>query len=226
MQAQATIARKGVEPFLEQFSVHLTDLWALKMDVPNQIRPVGQVNRGARKGLVHRDIGVAKATDACKVAQSAFEGLAHHDASVFNRVVHIDMQIALGLNCQINQRMLGKAFQHMVKKANAGRNFGNACPIQIHGDRDLCLFRIALKGGRSHDEIFPLLDVVSLMPKGASGPLLALWEDKRNWRSRWLQSASAAGRLSPRQPNVCKQEKLFWDIVGVFAASRTFRRRI
>jgi hypothetical protein len=100
---------------------------------------------------------MAKATDACKVAQSAFEGLAHDDASVFNRVVHIDMQIALGLNGQINQRMLGKAFQHMVKKANAGRNLGNACPIQIHGDRDLRLFRIALNGGRSHDEIFPLV---------------------------------------------------------------------
>jgi hypothetical protein len=70
--------------------------------------------------------------------------------------------------------MLGKAFEHMVKKANAGRNLRSSCPIQIHGDRDLCFLGIALNSGRSHDEIFPLMVWVSAPLFGANGPLLAL----------------------------------------------------
>jgi hypothetical protein len=113
---------------------------------------------------------MAKPPDARKIAQSGFKRLTHHNAGIFDRVMHINMQVALRRNRQVNQRMLGKAFEHMIKKANASRNFRCACPIQIHGDRDLRFFGIALNGGRPHDEIFPLLVWVSAPMFGASGP--------------------------------------------------------
>jgi hypothetical protein len=40
MQAEPTVAGKGMEPLFEKFCVHLADFWPLKRQIPNQIGPV------------------------------------------------------------------------------------------------------------------------------------------------------------------------------------------
>ena len=50
-----------------------------------------------RQGLVHRDVGVAEPADALEAVQRLRDRLAQHDAGVLHRVVHVDVQVALGL---------------------------------------------------------------------------------------------------------------------------------
>ena len=42
--------------------------------------------------------------------------LAHHDPDVFNRVVLIDIDIAFGLDRQVEEAMFRQQFQHVIKK--------------------------------------------------------------------------------------------------------------
>jgi len=52
--------------------------------------PVGQVDDGAREGLVERGVGVAEAPQAVGAAERLLEGVAERDEGVLGRVVVVD----------------------------------------------------------------------------------------------------------------------------------------
>ena len=62
------------------------------------------------------------------------KGLAEGNAGVFHRVVGIDVQIALGLDIQINQAVARDLVQHVIEKRHAGGEFGSAGAIKIEAD--------------------------------------------------------------------------------------------
>jgi hypothetical protein len=56
---------------------------------------------------------------------------------VFGGVVLIDMQIALGLDRQVDPRVARQKIEHVVEKADAGRNLVLALAIEINLHRNL-----------------------------------------------------------------------------------------
>ncbi len=56
---------------------------------------------------------------------------------ILHRVVIIDMGVAPGADCQVNQRMAREKLQHVVKKADAGGDPGLAGAIKIERELDL-----------------------------------------------------------------------------------------
>ena len=82
--------------------------------------------RRRHQRLFHRQREVAVAANARLVAQRLLHRLPEGNADVFDRVVLIDVQIALGLDVQIDRRVLGQQRQHVVEKADAGRNLAVA----------------------------------------------------------------------------------------------------
>src|SRR6266496_1518505 len=52
--------------------------------------------------------------------------------------------------------MPGQEAEHMVEKADAGRNVGHACPVEVHRNLDIGLFGLALDGRRAHENRFPV----------------------------------------------------------------------
>ena len=72
--------------------------------------------------------------------------LAEHDAAVLGRVVLIDMEIALGLERDVDQGVPRKLLDHMVEEADAGRDLEGAGPIEIDTGRDRGLLGAALDG--------------------------------------------------------------------------------
>ena len=71
---------------------------------------------------------------------------------VFDRVVLIDVQIALGANRQIDRRVLGEQRQHVVEKADAGRDVGLARAVQVERELDVRFGGLAVDGGGSCHE--------------------------------------------------------------------------
>ena len=57
--------------------------------------------------------------DAFFVANGLGEGLAQGDADVFDRVVAVDVQIALASDLQINQTVARDLVEHVVQKTDA-----------------------------------------------------------------------------------------------------------
>ena len=54
------------------------------------------------------------------VADRQRHRLAQGDANVFHRVMTVNMQVACGLDVQVDQPMAGNLIEHVVKKADAG----------------------------------------------------------------------------------------------------------
>ncbi len=60
------------------------------------------------------------------------------------------MEIAVGLHFQIQEAVAGELVQHMVEKADAGRDSRMALAVQVHGGPDLGLPGLARHLGFAH----------------------------------------------------------------------------
>ena len=63
---------------------------------------------------------MAIADDACLVSHCFTQCFAQTDTNIFNRVMSINLQIALGVNGQVNQAVAGDLFKHMIQKRDTG----------------------------------------------------------------------------------------------------------
>ena len=94
------------------------------------------------------DVGIAG--DARHGAERLLHGLAERDAGVFGGMVMINVQVAHRLDREVDAGMAGEEIEHMVEKADAGRNFGHAGAIEVHGDLDVGLLGLALDRRGAH----------------------------------------------------------------------------
>ena len=96
---------------------------------------------------------MAVAADAGPVAQGLAHGLAQADAHVLDRVVLIDVQVAAGLDRQIEGRVLGQQREHVVEEAHAGGDLAPAAAVEVRVPGDFGFRRLALDvGGAGHSD--------------------------------------------------------------------------
>jgi hypothetical protein len=96
-----------------------------------------KIDDDARQSFVKGHIGMAITTQPFFVAHGFGNGLAQGDANIFYGVVTVDVQIAFGIDFQIDEAVAGNLVQHVIKETNAGRQAGLAGAVQIHFDANL-----------------------------------------------------------------------------------------
>ena len=87
---------------------------------------------------------MAVAADAGLVAQRLAERLAQANAHVLDRVVLVDVQVAGGLDGQIDGGVLGQQRQHVVEEADAGGDLRLAAAVQRQFQVDVGFRRLAV----------------------------------------------------------------------------------
>ena len=97
----------------------------------------------SRQRLVHGKVDRGVAGDAAPLAERLGDRLAERDAGVLDGVVVVDVQVALGLDRHVDQRMARQLLQHMVEEADAGGDVEAAGAVDIDGDRDRGLLGLA-----------------------------------------------------------------------------------
>ncbi len=115
-------------------------------------RPPRHVERDAGQRLVHRQEAVGVAGQTLLVAERHGEGLPQGNADVLDRVVVVNMSVALGADGEINQGMARELVEHMVEEPDPGRNVGNARPVEIEADLDARLLGFACDRTLAHGE--------------------------------------------------------------------------
>ena len=80
---------------------------------------------------------MAVAAHALLVTDRFGKGLTQRDADVFNGVMGIDVQIALGLDLEVDQPVTGNLIKHVVEERDAAREFRAAAAVEIQLDADL-----------------------------------------------------------------------------------------
>jgi hypothetical protein len=69
------------------------------------------------------------------------EGFAHDYADIFHRVMFVDIDIAPGLNGQVEETVLGQQFQHVIEESNPCIDLSMPIAIERPFDRDIRLLR-------------------------------------------------------------------------------------
>ena len=101
------------------------------------MRPAAQVDRRDGQRLVHRHHEVAGAIDAALVADGRQHRFAERDAGVFDGVMLIDVEIAGGLDLEIEAAVPRHQVQHVIEKADAGAVLVLALAVERQRDLDL-----------------------------------------------------------------------------------------
>ena len=73
------------------------------------------------------------------LAKRRDQRLTERDAGILHRVMIVDMQIALGADLHVDQRVAGKMLQHVIEEAHARVAIIAALAVEVDLDRDLGL---------------------------------------------------------------------------------------
>ena len=84
------------------------------------------------------------------LAHKTVDGLADDDSAVLGGVVEIDVQVALGLQLDVDQAVARQLLQHVVEKTDAGGHGVVPGAVEIDGRGDLGLLGLALDARRTH----------------------------------------------------------------------------
>ncbi len=92
---------------------------------------------------------MAIAIDAFFVPHSLRKRLPHGDADILDSVVVIDVPVTFGFDLKIHQPVTCNLIEHVLQKRYSRIKRGASAAIQIDGDPDLRLQRIAFDFGCS-----------------------------------------------------------------------------
>ncbi len=92
------------------------------VDLPHQVGAARQVDGDAGERLVDRDLRVTEPLDAGAVAPRLGERLPERDADVLDGVVLVDLQVAVGVDGQVEPAVPAELVEHVVEERHAGRH--------------------------------------------------------------------------------------------------------
>src|SRR5689334_6531042 len=134
VQRAERVVGEALEEFMDEVDVERSDERAREGDLKLETRPAGQVEHDACQRFIERHVGVAVTTNALLVAHRAPEGLPEGDADVLDRVMRIDVQVALRRDGKVEQRVTTDLVQHMVEKRDTARKLGATGPVDRDAD--------------------------------------------------------------------------------------------
>ena len=107
--------------------------FAIQRSVENERCPAGKIEGDLGERFIHGNNRPAVAVDASLIAERFFDGLTEDNPYVFDRVVSVDVQVAVGFDVEIDQAVASQKVEHVVKKTYAGVDSGFAGAVEIKG---------------------------------------------------------------------------------------------
>ena len=96
-----------------------------------------------RERLIHRDGALTEARDAGSVAEGLRERRTENERDVLDRVVLVDVEIAVRFDREVEQPVVCERAEEVVVEADPGRDRGVAGAVDAERDRDVGLARAA-----------------------------------------------------------------------------------
>ena len=144
------MGREGLEELAHQFGVEGADLLGRELDAEHEKGAARNIERATAQRLVHWRIGMAITDDAAPLSQSLGHRLTKGNRRIFNRVMLVDVQVALDPAPDVDQRMAAELFDHVIEKSDPGRYVILAGAIEIDLDRDVGFVRFPGDSGGAH----------------------------------------------------------------------------
>ena len=139
MQIKPAVDRHRLQKMTHQVGLHAAKRRAMPRHVNHGIGPAAQIHRDEAERLIHRRVAVRRADDPRPITERPVERLAQADRHIFDRVMRVYVQIALGLHRQVEQAVMRKEGQHVIQEADPGARLRPAPAIHRQGQVDLSL---------------------------------------------------------------------------------------
>ncbi len=152
VQREPGVAGEGLEELAHQLGVKTADLLGRELGSEDEKWSARHVERDAGQCFVHRQQAVGVAGQAPLVAERLRERLAERDAHVLDRMMIVDVAVALGANFDVDKGMTRQLIEHMIEKADAGRNIGKTRSVEIEADLDARFFGLACDCALAHGD--------------------------------------------------------------------------
>ena len=146
--------REPLPKLANEFQIERPDALDRIRRVVNEVGPPGKIDRRPRERFVHREEEEAVSADAFLVAERGFEGGAERDPDVFDGVMPVDFEVAVDAQLEIDERVRREKGQHMIEKADSGRNFRRAGSVEVDFQPNLRFLGVALDRRRSRHFTF------------------------------------------------------------------------
>src|SRR5439155_27141316 len=139
MHGRERVIGEALEEFVHQIDVKRSDQRARERHMPLEPGPPREIDDDARERFVERNVGVAIAPNARLVAKCLLDRSAERDADILDRVMRVDVQVAVRANVEIDQAVAPDLIEHVIEKRHAGgeRRMSAAVQVDVDGDRRL-----------------------------------------------------------------------------------------
>src|SRR5215472_15817192 len=105
-------------------------------------RAAAEIDRCQPQGHIHGHKKIAGAHDAAFIAERVVKRFTQNDANVLYCVVLIDVEIALGLELEVESAVTGEQLQHVIEKSYPGLHLISAPALDCQIELD-----VGLRGG-------------------------------------------------------------------------------
>lgn len=142
MQRYFCVIDESLKKFTNQIQIERAGRGTHKWNLKFQIRASREIDHDSGQGFIKRNVSMAVTADTALVADGLCQSLSDGDTDILNRVMGVDLQIAISLDFEVDQTMSGDLVQHVIEKWDAGREFLPAGAVQIDNDPDFRFIRI------------------------------------------------------------------------------------
>jgi hypothetical protein len=150
VEIRAGMIYEAAEEILHQFRLKIAYHPDSNFVAVDQRRASAQVERDHGQRFIHGHDEVTRSVDAFAIAESFGEKLTQYDADIFHGVVLVDIQVAGGLQLQIESAVFRKQLQHVIEKADAGGDVVLSPAVDFQRAADLRFLCVPLNASRSH----------------------------------------------------------------------------
>src|SRR5438105_10456675 len=134
MHGRKRVIDEALKEFVHEVDVERADQRPREGNVEFKPRTPGEIDDDARQRFVERNVCMSEAADAFLVTERLLDRLPERDADVLDRVMRIDVQIALCANVEIDQAVAGDLVEHVIEERHAGFDRGLAAAVQVDVD--------------------------------------------------------------------------------------------
>src|ERR1700741_711646 len=115
-------ACESLEEIVHKFSLQVADKTHANFRIHLRRCAPAEINCCKPQCLIHRHQEITGAQNAALGAKRLVKELTQHDADVLNRVVLVDVKVALRTQLKIESTMVRKQFKHVIEESHASRN--------------------------------------------------------------------------------------------------------
>src|SRR6267143_5438171 len=146
---------ESLKPLIDQLGIKAPYLVAAERRPKHQQGAPRHVDCDACQRLIHRHMDIRVAADASHVAKRLSHRLSERNADILGSMVMVDMQVTGGFDSDVDAGVPGKEVEHVIKKADSGRNRCNSAAVKIDCNRDVGFLGSALYRCLAHMRVSP-----------------------------------------------------------------------